>query len=156
MPVEIERKFLVKNQDWKKNAEAKVFRQGYLCNDSKKTVRVRVAGDTAFITIKGSAQYISRAEFEYPVPVEDALYMLNALCDGPLIEKTRYYVPYKGLIWEVDEFEGDNSGLIIAEVELTHEDQEIPLPPWAGQEVTGDERYYNANLVHNPYKNWRE
>ncbi|WP_250630414.1 CYTH domain-containing protein [Rhodoflexus caldus] len=155
MPVEIERKFLVKNQDWKKNAEAKVFRQGYLCNDNGKTVRVRIAGEDAFITVKGNAQYISRAEFEYAIPVEDALYMLNALCQRPLIEKTRYYVPYKGLMWEIDEFEGDNSGLIIAEVELTDENQEVPLPPWAGAEVTGDERYYNANLVRNPYKNWK-
>jgi len=155
MPVEIERKFLVKNHDWKKNAESRVFRQGYLCNDNEKTVRVRVAGETAFITIKGKAQHISRAEFEYSIPVEDALYMLHTLCEKPLIEKTRYYVPYKGLMWEVDEFEGDNSGLVIAEVELTNEHQEVPLPSWVGNEVTGDERYYNANLVRNPYKNWK-
>lgn len=157
MPIEIERKFLVKNTDWKKEAkQSKVFRQGYLCNDPTKTVRVRIAGDAAFISVKGSSQYISRVEFEYPIPPEDAAYMLNHLCQGPLIEKTRYYVPYKGFVWEIDVFEGDNSGLIIAEVELTDENREIPLPDWAGKEVTGDERYYNANLVHNPYKNWKE
>lgn len=156
MPVEIERKFLVKNHDWKIGAESKNFCQGYLCNDGEKTVRIRIAGDKAFITVKGKASYISRPEFEYPIPVEDALYMLHHLCQGPLIEKTRYYVPYKGFVWEVDEFGGDNSGLVIAEIELDDENREIPLPTWIDKEVTGDERYYNANLVNNPYKNWRK
>ncbi len=155
MPVEIERKFLVKDHSWKKGAESILFIQGYLCNEREKNVRVRVAGENAYITIKGGAQYISRAEFEYPVPVEDALYMLHHLCEAPLIEKTRYFVKYEGLLWEVDEFQGENAGLIIAEVELQTEDQEVPLPNWVGQEVTGNERYYNANLIRNPYKMWK-
>ncbi|MCU0450709.1 MAG: CYTH domain-containing protein [Bernardetiaceae bacterium] len=156
MAVEIERKFLVKNQIWKKGAESLVYIQGYLSNEKGKNVRVRVSGNQAFITIKGGAQYISRAEFEYSIPVEDALYMLDHLCETPLIEKTRYFVKHEGFLWEIDEFKGENEGLIIAEVELQSEEDEVPLPDWVAQEVTGIERYYNANLIRNPYKLWHK
>jgi CYTH domain-containing protein len=155
MAIEIERKFLLKADDWRKLAQGVHYRQGYLCNEKGKYVRVRIAGDKAFITIKGASQYISRVEFEYSIPVEDADYMLQNLCEPPLIDKYRYRIPYQGFVWEVDEFFGDNEGLILAEVELQSEEQEVPLPVWIGSEVTADERYYNANLIRNPYKNWK-
>jgi len=118
-------------------------------------VRVRVKGDTGYLTIKGATHGAVRSEYEYPIPLEDAHAMLDNLCLRPLIEKARYTLEYQGLVWEIDVFEGDNAGLVIAEVELESEEQDIALPDWAGEEVTGDVRYYNANLVANPYCNWR-
>ena len=118
-------------------------------------MRVRIAGELGYLTIKGPSQGYSRLEFEYPIPLPDAQIMLETLCDRPLIEKTRYRIEYQGLIWEVDEFQGDNSGLIIAEVELTDENQVIELPDWLGVEVSQDSRYYNANLVKYPYSQWQ-
>ncbi len=134
---EIERKFLVENQgsDGWRNAECSEIRQGYLSIDKHRTVRVRIAGDAAYLTIKGI--------------------MLDTLCLRPLIEKRRHRVEYGGLIWEVDEFYGDNAGLIVAEVELESAQQIFDKPPWAGEEVTGDPRYYNANLVNTPYSRWK-
>jgi len=155
MGTEIERKFVPRDDSWRHLARGVRYRQGYLSVDSERTVRVRTVGDRGFLTVKGKTVGASRLEFEYPVPLDDAEQMLDLLCQGPLIEKTRYNIPHRGLTWEVDEFEGDNAGLVIAEVELTSEDQALELPDWIGEEVTGDPRYYNANLITNPYKHWR-
>jgi adenylate cyclase len=149
---EIERKFLVddRNDSWRK-AEYSEIRQGYLSVDKHRTVRIRTAGDSAYLTIKGITEGATRAEYEYPIPLAHANEMLDTLCLRPLIEKHRYRVDYHGLIWEVDEFYGDNSGLIVAEVELESEQHVFDKPPWVGEEVTDNPRYYNANLVNNPY-----
>lgn len=153
MGKEIERKFLVTGNGWR-DAPATTYRQGYLSTDRNRTVRVRVAGDKGFLTIKGITVGASRTEYEYSIPVEDALEMLANLCLRPLIEKRRYRVDQGGPIWEVDVFFGDNEGLILAEVELENESQQIDLPPWIGREVTGDARFYNANLITHPYRSW--
>lgn len=131
-----------------------MYRQGYLSTDKARTVRVRIAGDEAFITIKGPASGISRPEFEYEIPVSDAAAMLDELCLKPLIEKHRYTLEYKGMQWEVDEFFGENRGLIVAEVELDSADQAVELPDWIGSEVTGDARYFNSSLITHPFSQW--
>lgn len=153
MAVEIERKFCVVGDAWRTDHGTR-YRQGYLSRDPERTVRVRIADDQAFLTIKGRTVGASRPEFEYPIPLTDAEQLLD-LCDGPLIEKTRHRIRHHDMIWEVDEFTGDNTGLVIAEIELASEDQAFASPPWLGQEVTHDPRYYNANLSVNPYRNWR-
>jgi len=152
MGVEIERKFLVNGTAWKQSAGVP-YRQGYLNRDKHRTVRVRVAGDQAFLTIKGVSVGATRAEFEYPIPVADAESLL-ALCDGPVIDKVRYVLQHAGTTWEVDEFAGDNAGLVVAEVELTHEDQVFARPDWLGEEVTQDARYFNSSLASYPYCQW--
>jgi adenylate cyclase len=154
---EIERKFLLTADTWRGLATGSLFFcQGYLCSDKKSAVRVRIAQNTAFLTIKAAVSDLTRLEFEYPLPLEDAKSMLEQLADKPLVEKIRYTVPYCGLIWEVDEFLGANAGLTLAEVELSSEDQSIEKPAWIGREVTTDSRYYNVNLAKNPYRNWKE
>jgi CYTH domain-containing protein len=120
----------------------------------ERTVRVRTAGEKGFLTIKGISVGATRSEYEYEIPVSDANEMLDRLCERPLIEKIRYRVPHAGLVWEIDEFEGENRGLIIAEVELKDERQSVTLPGWVGREVTGDSRYFNANLVAKPFTTW--
>lgn len=153
MGIEIERKFLVKDASWKAMAgEGLVCRQGYLCSSGGRTVRIRVLGDQAFLTIKGPSTGISRDEFEYEIPMDDAEAMLK-LCDG-LVEKTRYLLIHAALQWELDVFAGANTGLIMAEIELNSEAQPIDLPSWAGLEVTGDKRYYNAYLAQHPFSQW--
>jgi adenylate cyclase len=154
MPKEIERKFLVKNESFKLFSKGVIYRQGYLNRDKARTVRVRVAGDEAFITIKGLTNGMERLEFEYPVSLSDANEMLETLCVKPLIEKLRYKIMSDGHLWEVDEFIGDNEGLTVAEVELKSSDEHVIIPDWVGQEVTGDLMYFNSNLVINPFKNW--
>lgn len=154
MALEIERKFLLKNDDWRKLASGKLYRQGYIKNDISSAVRVRIAGESAFLTIKSEVTGATRLEFEYDIPMKDAEEMLQTLCKKPLIEKNRYVIQIDELTWEVDEFFGENAGLIVAEVELESEDQQITLPTWIGEEVTGDPKYYNANLIKNPYKSW--
>ncbi len=154
MKIEIERKFLLKNDDWRQGETGILYRQGYLCTDPERTVRVRIGGDTAILAIKGAGNGVARPEFEYPIPLADAAHLLDTLCLQPLVEKYRYRVPYAGLIWEVDEFLGANAGLLLAEVELERVDQPVPLPPWAGTEVTADSRYYNAYLARHPYTTW--
>ena len=154
MAKEIERKFLVKSDSWRGQEAGKRYRQGYLSTAKERTVRVRTAGDKGYLTIKGISVGASRSEYEYEIPVADANEMLDRLCERPLIEKTRYRVPHDGLVWEIDEFEGENSGLIVAEVELKDEHQSVTLPDWVGQEVTGDPRYFNANLVAKPFSKW--
>ncbi|MEP9352899.1 CYTH domain-containing protein [Xanthobacter sp. KR7-65] len=150
MPVEIERKFLVTSDGWRSGARATSIRQGYLSNGSGATVRIRVAQGDAFITVKGRTEGIARAEFEYAIPLSDAEAMLDTLCARPLIEKTRYAVEHRGRLWTVDVFEGENDGLVVAEVELSGADEVIELPEWAGEEVTDDPRYRNSALVHAP------
>lgn len=152
MGIEIERKFLVCGQGWRQG-QALRYSQGYLNRAAERTVRVRIAGEQAFLTIKGRSQGASRLEFEYPVPLADAQ-ALQQLCEGPLIEKTRYTLEQDGLRWEVDEFHGENTGLVLAEVELASEDQAITRPDWLGEEVTGDERYYNSRLSEQPFGRW--
>lgn len=154
MGIEIERKFLVADAGWREAVtQSTRFSQGYLSRDPARTVRVRVAGDAAFLAIKGRTQGASRAEFEYAVPVADAQALL-ALCDGPVVEKLRHLCPHAGMTWEVDEFLGANAGLVVAELELQSEDQAFERPAWVGQEVTGDGRYVNANLAVHPFSTW--
>lgn len=155
MAVEIERKFLVRGSAWKvaEGVQAVRYCQGYLSRDKARTVRVRIAGDAAFLTIKGETRGATRAEFEYPIPVEDAQALL-LLCDGPLIAKTRYVLQHGSTTWEVDEFAGDNAGLVVAEVELHSEDQAFERPAWLGEEVTADARYFNSALSRHPYRQW--
>lgn len=154
MGVEIERKFLVAGDGWRQPAVRQTrFSQGYLSRDPARTVRVRIAGDTAFLTIKGATRGATRAEFEYAVPLADARQML-ALCDGPVVEKIRHLCPHEGMTWEVDEFLGTNAGLVVAEIELESEAQAFARPAWLGAEVTGDGRYVNANLAVNPFSSW--
>lgn len=155
MGTEIEKKFLVINEDWRDLAEGKQYCQGYLAAEDGKTVRVRIIGDKGFLTIKGRTIGETRLEFEYEIPLEDARELLRELCRKPLIEKTRYKIPFKGFIWEVDEFAGENRGLIFAEIELKYEGEIFSQPHWIGKEVTGDSRYYNANLVDNPFPKWQ-
>ena len=154
MGTEIERKFLVIGGAWRQPAPVR-FVQGYLCRDRESTVRVRLAGEQAFLNIKGPAKGITRAEFEYGIPVADAAEILK-LCQGAVIEKARHLVVHKGTTWEVDEFFGDNAGLVVAEVELEREDQAFERPSWLGAEVTGDPRYLNANLVSHPSITWHD
>ncbi|HNX75545.1 MAG TPA: CYTH domain-containing protein [Candidatus Rifleibacterium sp.] len=155
MGKEIERKFLVRGNTWKSLAPGILYRQGYLVSDRQRTVRVRLAGNTGYLTIKGETSGATRDEYEYEIPAADAVAMLDNLCAGPLIEKRRHKIAYAGQTWEVDEFTGDNTGLVVAEIELCSEDQQFELPVWVGAEVTEDPRYYNASLVKNPYKNWK-
>ena len=155
MGVEIERKFLVRGEIWRRDSTGVSYAQGYFCRGSGRTVRVRIAGSEAFLTIKGPVNGISRQEFEYPIPLKDAKAMLP-LCDGPTIEKLRFRIPYGEHVWEVDEFQGDNEGLVIAEVELADEQEQVDPPPWVGREVTGDPRYYNSNLTIHPYREWKQ
>ncbi len=154
MGVEIERKYLVQGTAWKEGVTGVNYRQGYLSSHRERTVRIRTAGDKGYLTIKGIATGAARPEYEYEIPYGDAVEMLQNLCEKPVIEKVRYKISYGGLLWEVDEFGGENQGLVVAEVELSDEGQSVPLPPWAGTEVTSDVRYYNANLFKHPYSKW--
>lgn len=154
MGVEIERKFLVRGTEWKKDLSGTGYRQGYLTSDPERTVRIRLAGELGYLTIKGASTGASRLEFEYLIPADEAVQMLEQLCRKPLIEKIRYRVPHAGMVWDVDEFFGDNAGLVLAEIELEHEDQVVELPLWVGEEVTGDRRYYNAYLAEHPLTTW--
>ena len=156
MAKEIERKFLVTGSDWKALGSPVVYCQGYLNSSPQRTVRVRIAGDHAFLTIKGPNKGAVRSEFEYPLPVEDARAMLEELAEKPIIEKTRTIVHWQDHIWEVDEFAGVNAGLVVAEIELTDEAQAFVKPSWVGKEVTGDARYYNSSLVSHPYSSWKK
>ncbi|MCC6808192.1 MAG: CYTH domain-containing protein [Deltaproteobacteria bacterium] len=154
MGKEIERKFLVTNDAWRAGAKGKRYVQGYLSTNKERTVRVRIAGEQAFLTIKGLTVGTARAEFEYAIPVPDAAEMLKSLCEQPIIEKTRYKVEHGGLTWEIDEFDGVNKGLIVAEVELSSEGQSIDKPSWAGADVSDDRRYFNSNLISKPFTTW--
>ena len=154
MGKEIERKYLIKDDTWRKNASGTTYRQGYLSTVKERTVRVRTIDDKGFLTIKGITISATRREYEYEIPMVDANEMLDELCEKPIIEKTRFKISHAGLTWEIDEFAGVNQGLIVAEVELESEDQNIDFPPWVGEEVSGDPRYFNSNLIANPFANW--
>ena len=154
MAKEVERKFLVDSDQWRGGVKGVLYRQGYLVINTNFTIRVRVAGSHGYLTIKISASGITRLEYEYAIPLEDATELLDRLCKNPIIEKTRYRVQHSGMVWEVDEFHGDNNGLVLAEVELDDEHQEINLPKWVGKEVSAIPKFYNASLVDNPFSNW--
>ena len=155
MAMETEHKYLVNENDWKKIVPEKSLpvKQAYLFANKNKTIRLRQIGEKAFITIKGKTQGASRPEYEYEIPLADALEMIEQFC-SKLIEKTRHYVKHKNKTWEVDVFEGLNKGLIIAEIELSSENEDYELPEWLGENVTTDHRYANSNLSQNPYTNW--
>jgi adenylate cyclase len=156
MAQEIERKFLVIGKNWRGQNRGIFYRQGYLTRERNCSIRVRAGGGKGYLTVKGETHGAVRDEFEYEIPVEDANELLGKYCQRPLIEKWRYEIEIGELTWEVDEFESENTGLILAEVELTFKDQEIELPDWIGEEVTGDARYYNVNLVENPFSKWNK
>jgi CYTH domain-containing protein len=154
MGIEIERKFLLKNDVWRDLAEGVYYRQGYLNSVRERTVRVRTINEKGFLTIKGVADGITRLEFEYEIPKDECNIMLDELVEKPVIEKNRYKVDYKGFVWEIDEFFGENRGLIVAELELESEGQKFEIPEWIGEEVTDDPRYFNSNLINHPYTKW--
>ena len=155
MAQEIERKFLVTGDAWRGQVRSSArYRQGYLSNGDRCSVRVRVAGDEAYLNIKSATLDIVRTEYEYPIPVTEAKEMLDQLCSGLLIEKTRHFVDYGGHVWEIDVFEGENRGLVIAEIELDRRDAEFLRPPWVAAEVSDDPRYYNVYLARVPYSRW--
>ena len=154
MHEEIERKFLVKNKNWRSKAKPILFRQGYIARAVDRVVRVRVAGEMGTITIKIKTGKITRAEYEYTIPLEDANSLLNSLNPTEIIEKNRHTFEDCGHIWEVDEFLGANNGLVVAEVELKSEDEQIDFPPWLGEEVSNISRYFNTKLSHKPYVQW--
>jgi adenylate cyclase len=153
--VEIERKFLVAGDAWRALGEPVLLRQGYLNSDPARTVRVRIEGQGAAITIKSKNVGATRGEWEYPVPLADAAELLDGLCERPLIEKFRSRIEYQGHVWEVDEFLGENAGLVVAEIELGAPDEAFARPGWIGEEVTGDPRYYNSSLIRLPYSQWK-
>jgi adenylate cyclase len=153
MAFEIERKFLVNSKDWKISEPVQI-RQGYLNRDPDRTVRIRTAGNQAWITVKGRTIGSVRSEFEYQIPLDDADALL-LLCERPLLEKRRYHFEHDGRTWEVDEFLGANEGLVVAEIELDTPDAEFSMPSWIGVEVTHDSRYFNSNLSVNPFTTWK-
>jgi CYTH domain-containing protein len=154
MGTEIERKYLVKTDAWQPQDAGVPFTQGYLNSQKERVVRVRLEGPAATLTVKGITAGVTRAEFEYRIPVEDAAALLQ-LCEQPLIDKHRHVEQHGGRTWEIDVFHGENEGLVIAEIELASERETPELPAWVGEEVSSDPRYYNANPLKNPYKNWR-
>lgn len=153
MGLEIERKYLIRDDSWKAGAVGVRMTQGYLSFDRDRTVRVRLAGDEAWITIKGRGEGITRSEFEYAIPAGDAAELLK-IAVGSVIDKTRFCVQEAGHLWEIDVFHGDNDGLIVAEVELDRADEEVLLPPWVGEEVSDQRRYFNSCLAREPFKDW--
>lgn len=166
MGKEIEHKFLVKNDQYRSFATPIYYHQGYIPTANGMTVRVRIAGEKGYVTFKDHAIGLTRHEFEYLVPVDEAKQMLELMCAKPQIIKHRFVIPaadghnqdgtvVTGLHWEVDEFHGENEGLVVAEIEVPEEDTTFTLPDWIGKEVTGDHRYYNSHLCNNPYKNWK-
>jgi len=155
MGTEIERKFLLRDDSWRTGAQGTLYRQGYLSSTPGRTVRVRVAGQEAWLTIKGPMEGLVRAEYEYPLPLGDAIVLLANLCEPALIEKTRYEVTFSGDRWEIDEFHGANEGLVVAELELERADQSFQAPRWLGAEVSDNPMYFNSRLAKYPYKLWK-
>ena len=154
MPVEIERKFLVNTIPSQLIHRSKKVKQGYMVHDEHQVVRVRSMDNDHFLTIKSNSKGLSRLEFEYQIPKEDAMDMFEHLCGSGIIEKTRHYIETPNHTWEIDEFHGRNQGLVVAEIELESEDEQFDIPEWVGEEVSDDPRYYNMNLVANPYEVW--
>lgn len=156
MAQEIERKFLVSNDNWRNLAKPSLLRQAYLSAEDGRVVRIRVEDKSAWLTIKSKTTGISRGEWEYPIPLEEANQLLSEVCLQPVLEKHRYRIPLDGLIWEVDEFLGVNAPLVVAEVELNSELQTFTKPDWLGDEVSYDRRYANAALISHPYSAWEK
>ncbi|CAG1023386.1 Inorganic triphosphatase [Patescibacteria group bacterium] len=157
MATEIEHKFLLANDDWRGEVSHSVcYRQGYLSSQPTSSIRVRISDNQAWLNIKSATIGTHRQEFEYEIPKADADEILNHLCKKPLIEKTRYFVEHQGHTWEIDVFEGDNQGLIVAEIELSEVGENFAKPSWLGEEVTHDLRYYNNNLANTPYTSWED
>jgi adenylate cyclase len=155
MAKEIERKFLVIGDSWRKDVTASIhYIQGYFTTNKACSIRVRMSGESASLNIKSATLGITRTEYEYPIPCHDANEMLENLCNKPLLEKTRFHVQHHDHLWEVDVFSGDNAGLVVAEIELQSADEPFSKPDWAGADVSDDPRYYNVCLVKHPYKNW--
>jgi CYTH domain-containing protein len=154
MAIETEKKFLLAYRPTALLTHGTLIRQGYMVNKKKMVVRVRLSGDAAFLTIKGPTCNGARKEYEYPVPRQDAREMLALFCKTPFVEKTRYKIEFKGFEWVIDEFSGDNQGLVVAEIELDTIDQPFEKPDWIGKEVTHDPRYFNSNLIETPYSTW--
>jgi adenylate cyclase len=155
MPVEIEHKFLLANDNWRQCiSRSEQFKQGYLSSQPTSSIRVRISGNQAWLNIKSATIGMQRLEFEYEIPITDGHDLLNYLCAPPFIEKTRHYISAGPLVWEIDEFNGANQGLIVAEIELSYEGQPFTKPDWLGPEVTHDVRYYNNNLARKPYSTW--
>lgn len=157
MSIEIERKFLVNKNLWEKISKPspEVYRQGYITKENSTVIRVRIVGENSFLTIKSRNKNFSRIEFEYQIPYNDAIFMLNNICFGEIIKK-RYKLEYKGKIWEIDEFLGLNEGLLLAEIELLSEEEVFEKPEWVDKEVTYDDRYYNSYLAVYPYTTWNK
>ena len=157
MAIEIERKFLLRDERWRAQVQrSEVMRQGYLAGSEQCSIRIRLTDQEAHLNIKSATLGITRSEFEYVVPSADAEFMLGALCGTRTLEKTRHYVRHEGHQWEVDEFHGANAGLVVAEIELISTDEVFARPAWLGEEVSDDPRYYNSRLVEHPYNRWRE
>ncbi|MDO6433674.1 CYTH domain-containing protein [Flavitalea sp. BT771] len=156
MGIEIERKYLIKKDKWNTSLakDGVQYRQGYILTDPSKTIRVRLAGEQGYLTIKGLSEGASRPEFEYEIPKEDAIALLDNFCPAT-ISKVRYKIQFDNHLWEIDEFSGDNEGLIVAEIELAREDETFTVPDWIDKEVTAESRYYNSNLTIHPYKDWK-
>ncbi len=154
MNQEIERKFLVHQNQLPPLSGGEPILQGYVAVDGHKSVRVRIRNKQAYLTVKGERRGASRPEYEYPLPVQDAEQMIQELCSERIVEKTRYKINFQGHVWEVDVFHRENDGLVLAEVELDHEGVNFELPEWAGEDVTDDDRFYNMNLARNPYTGW--
>ncbi len=154
MGKEVERKFVVDQALWRPADKGIHFKQGYLNSQKERVVRVRIEGDRAKLTIKGVSVGITRSEFEYAVPVDDATLLLDHLCEQPLIDKHRHKEVHGGKLWEIDVFHGDNEGLVVAEIELAAEDEAFETPAWAVREVSSDPRYFNSNLLRHPFKLW--
>ena len=155
MAIEIERKFLLKNDNWRKQVQtSNTIRQGYLAPLGTSSIRVRIEGESANINIKSATIGITRLEYEYEIPLSDALEMLDKLCPAPQVHKTRHRIPVAGHVWEVDEFYDENEGLVVAEIELSEENEGFEKPEWLAEEVSDDARYYNVNLINHPYNQW--
>ncbi|MCK5121024.1 MAG: CYTH domain-containing protein [Methylococcales bacterium] len=156
MALEIEHKFLIKNNNWQKNiSQSSEYKQGYLVSDKKRSIRVRISDNKAWLNIKSATTGTHRQEYEYEIPLDEGKEILNTLCEKPLIEKTRHLVAYKQHTWEIDVFSGENSGLIVAEIVLSQVGEAFEKPEWIAEEVTEDLRYYNNRLCKHPYKNWK-
>lgn len=155
MATEIEHKFLLRDERWRSLVERSArIRQGYLMSDARCSVRVRVADSQGFLNLKSGTLGIQRSEYEYPIPLADAEEILDTLCEKPLLEKTRHYLWFGEHLWEIDEFVGDNAGLIVAEVELSRVDEVFARPDWLGEDISHDIRYYNSQLARHPYQTW--
>ncbi len=155
MAQEIEHKFLICNDSWRSQVHKSIkYKQGYMVSDHKRSVRIRISDNMAWINFKSAVVGTSRNEFEYEIPLQDGIDMLKQLCQQPILEKTRYFVHHEQHLWEIDVFEGDNQGLIVAEIELNDINESFAIPDWAGQEVTHDLRYYNNSLCTTPFNKW--